>query len=76
MRIKDDSFVGPRSRRRRLIKQARRAKDAALRTRHLIALHTAEGKNQRQIAAMLGTNVSVNPASPDPTPTHTQNQIT
>lgn len=58
MRIRDDSFVMPRRRRRRLLKTARRTGDAGLRTRHMIVLHTAEGKSQRQIADMLGTSVA------------------
>lgn len=58
MRIRDDSFVLPRPRRRRLLKTARKTADAELRTRYMIVLHTAADKSQRQIADMLGTSVA------------------
>jgi transposase len=47
-----------RPRRRRLLRAARKTKDAALRTRHMIVIHSAAGKSQKQIAAMLGCSVS------------------
>jgi transposase len=58
MKITDDRFVLPRPQRRRLLRAARKTKDAPLRTRYMIVLHTAQGKSQRQIADMLGTSVA------------------
>jgi transposase len=51
-------IVLSRPRRRRLLRVARRATDAALRVRYMIVLHTAAGKSQRQAAAALGCSVS------------------
>jgi transposase len=47
-----------RPQRRRLLRAARKTRDARLRTRHMIVLHTAAGKSQSQIAAMLGCGVA------------------
>jgi transposase len=47
-----------RPQRRRLLRAARKTKDANLRTRYMIVLHTAAGKSQQQIAAMLGCSTS------------------
>ncbi len=44
--------------RRRLLRTARKTRDASLRTRHMIVIHTAAGKTQKQIAAQLGTSVA------------------
>ena len=51
-------IVLPRPQRRRLLRAARKTSDANLRTRYMIVIHSAHGKSQRQIAAMLGTSVS------------------
>jgi len=58
MKIKDDRILLTRPQRRRLRRAARKTNDAALRTRYMIVIHTAEGKSQRQIAAMLGTHTA------------------
>ncbi len=58
MKIKDDRIVLRRPRRRRLQRAARKARDAALRVRYMIVLHTARGKSQRDIATMLGTSIA------------------
>jgi transposase len=47
-----------RPQRRRLLRAARESKDADLRTRHMIVIHSAAGKSQSEIAAMLGCSVS------------------
>lgn len=47
-----------RPQRRRLLRAARKSKDANLRTRYMIVIHSAAGKSQKQIAAMLGCSVS------------------
>ena len=47
-----------RPQRRRLLRAARKTRDANLRTRHMIVIHSAAGKSQRAIAAMLGCSVS------------------
>src|SRR5437763_56099 len=47
-----------RPRRRRLLRAARETPDANLRTRYMIVIHSAAGKSQRQIGAMLGCSVS------------------
>lgn len=47
-----------RPQRRRLLRAARKSKDANLRTRHMIVIHSGAGKSQTQIAAMLGCSVS------------------
>jgi transposase len=47
-----------RSQRRRLLRAARKTRDANRRTRHMIVIHSAAGKSQRAIAAMLGCSVS------------------
>lgn len=47
-----------RPQRRRLLRAARKTKDANLRTRYMIVLHSAMGKSQNAIAAMLGSSVS------------------
>ncbi|HJU29069.1 MAG TPA: IS630 family transposase [Candidatus Binataceae bacterium] len=52
------AIVLSRPQRRRLLRDARKSSDAALRTRYMIVLHTAAGKSQSQIAAMLGCSVS------------------
>src|SRR5580765_691216 len=52
------AIVLSRPQRRRLLRAARKAKDANLRTRYMIVIHTAAGKSQREIAAMLGCSVS------------------
>ena len=52
------TIVLSRPQRRRLLRAARKAKDANLRTRCMIVIHSAAGKSQRQIAAMLGTSAS------------------
>jgi transposase len=51
-------MVCSRPQRRRLLRAARKTRDANLRTRHMIVIHSAAGKSQRQIAAMLGCSVS------------------
>ncbi|MDP9176038.1 MAG: helix-turn-helix domain-containing protein [Planctomycetota bacterium] len=56
--MKRTSIVLSVSQRHRLIREAARTKDAALRTRYMIVRHTAEGKSQREIARMLGCSVS------------------
>ena len=53
--MKRTSIVLGRPQRRRLLRTARRTRNAALRTRYMIVLHTAAGKTQKQIAAALGT---------------------
>jgi transposase len=52
------AIVLPRPQRRRLLRAARKTRDANLRTRHMIVIHSAAGKSQKQIAAMLGCSVS------------------
>ena len=52
------AIVLSRPQRRRLLRVARNVKDAHLRTRHMIVLHSAAGKSQQQIAMMLGCSVS------------------
>jgi transposase len=52
------AIVLSRPQRRRLLRTARKSKDANLRIRYMIVLHTAAGKSQSQIATMLGTSVS------------------
>jgi transposase len=47
-----------RPQRRRLLRAARKTTDANLRTRHMIVIHSAAGKSQSEIAAMLGCSVS------------------
>ena len=47
-----------RPQRHRLLRAARKSKDANLRTRHMIVIHSAAGKSQTGIAAMLGCSVS------------------
>ena len=47
-----------RPQRRRLLRAARKSKDADLRTRHMIVIHSAAGKSQSEIAGMLGCSVS------------------
>jgi transposase len=47
-----------RPQRRRLLRAARKSRDANLRTRYMIVIHSATGKSQKQIAAMLGCSVS------------------
>jgi transposase len=56
--MKRISIVLSRAERRRLLRLASRTRDAALRTRYMIVLHTAAGKTQKQIAADLGTSVA------------------
>lgn len=56
--MKRTSIRLSRPQRRRLLRAARKTRDAALRTRYMIVLHTAAGKTQRQIAAELGTSVA------------------
>ena len=56
--MKRISIVLSRPQRRRLLRTARRTRDANLRTRYMIVLHTAAGKTQKQIAAELGTSVA------------------
>ena len=58
MKIKDDHFALRRSQQGRLLRIARKTRDAPLRIRYMIVLHTAKGKSQSQIADMLGTSVS------------------
>ena len=52
------AIVLSRPQRRRLLRAARKTKDASLRTRYMIVIHSAEGKSQSQIAAMLGCSAS------------------
>lgn len=52
------AIVLSRPQRRRLLRAARKTTDANLRTRHMIVIHSAAGKSQSQIAAMLGCSVS------------------
>lgn len=52
--MKSNGFDLPHRQRRRLLRAARKAKDAATRIRYMIVLHTAAGKSQRQIAEALG----------------------
>ena len=52
------AIVLSRSQRRRMLRTAWKSKDANLRTRYMIILHTAAGNSQQQIAAMLGSSVS------------------
>lgn len=52
------AFELSRPQRRRLLRAARKSKDADLRTRYMIVIHSAAGKSQREIAAMLGCSVS------------------
>jgi transposase len=47
-----------RAGRRRLLRAARKTPDANLRTRLMIVIHSAAGKSQKQISAMLGCSVS------------------
>ena len=47
-----------RPQRRRLLRAARETNDADLRTRYMIVIHSAAGKSQSGIAAMLGCSVS------------------
>lgn len=56
--MKRISIVLSRPRRRRLLRAARKTRDANLRTRYMIVLHTAAGKTQKQIALALGTSVA------------------
>lgn len=56
--MKRISIVLRRPERRRLLRSARKTRDAALRTRYMIVFHTAAGKTQKQIAAELGTSVT------------------
>jgi len=56
--MKRISIVLSRPQRRRLLRAARKTRDAGLRTRYMIVLHTAAGKTQKQIAAELGTSVA------------------
>src|SRR5512135_1096029 len=56
--MKRISIVLSRPQRRRLLRTARKTRDAALRTRYMIVIHTAAGKTQNQIAAELGTSVA------------------
>jgi transposase len=56
--MKRTAIVLSRPQRRRLLRAACKTNDANLRTRHMIVLHSAAGKSQRQIAAMLGCSVS------------------
>src|SRR5689334_1235742 len=58
MKIRDDRIVLTRPERRRVWRTARQTKDAALRTRYMIVLHTAEGKSQGDIASMLGVHTA------------------
>ena len=52
------SIAPSRPQRRRLLRTARKTKDADLRTRYMIVIHSAAGKSQKQIAQMLGCSVS------------------
>jgi transposase len=52
------AIVLSRPQRRRLLRAARQSKDGNLRTRRMIVIHSAAGKSQREIAAMLGCSVS------------------
>jgi transposase len=56
--MKRISIVLSRPERRRLLRAASKTRDAALRTRYMIVIHTAAGKTQKQIAAGLGTSVA------------------
>lgn len=47
-----------RPRRRRLLRAARKTKEANLRTRQMIVIHSAAGKSQHEVSAMLGCSVS------------------
>lgn len=51
-------IVLSRPQRRRLLRSARKTRDANLRTRYMIVIHSAACKSQSQIAAMLGCSVS------------------
>src|ERR1700752_4797696 len=56
--MKRTSIVLGRPQRRRLLRTARRTRNAALRTRYMIVLHKAAGETQKQIAAALGTSIA------------------
>lgn len=56
--MKRTSIVLSRPQRRRLLRAARKTRDAASRTRYMIVLHTAACKTQKQIAGELGTSVA------------------
>lgn len=56
--MKRTSILLSRPERRRLLRAARKTRDAALRTRYMIVHHTAAGKTQKQIAGELGTSVA------------------
>lgn len=56
--MKRIEIVLTRPQRRRLLRAARKAADANLRTRYMIVLHTAEGKSQSRIASDLGCCVA------------------
>ena len=56
--MKRTLIVLSRPTRRRLIRAARKTRDAALRTRYMIVIHSAAGKSQKQIAAELGCGVA------------------
>jgi len=51
-------IVLSRPQRRRLLRAARKTRDAALRTRCMIVFHTAAGKSQKSVAAELGCSVA------------------
>lgn len=52
------AIVLNRPQRRRLLRAARKSTDADTRVRHMIIIHTADGKSQSQIAAMLGCSLA------------------
>lgn len=56
--MKRTSIVLLRPQRCHLARAARKAKDALMRTRYMIVLHSSTGKSQREIAQMLGCSVS------------------
>jgi transposase len=56
--MKRISIVLSRPQRRRMLRAASKTRDAALRTRYMIVIHTATGKTQKQIATELGTSIA------------------